>query len=78
MFIIIMIIILGTVTLDEPLEYDHFLQSFLEQSDIDAADPPMSGASPWWEGGGVIAPEVGLLSHSIVIQGEWQNCNMMS
>ena len=63
----------GIVILNEPLEYDHLLQPFLEQSDIDASDPPlMSGDNLWWGDGGMMAAEVGLLSHNIVIQGRTQ------
>lgn len=44
---------------------------FLEQTDLDSADPPLvGGTSPWWVDGGSMAPEVGLLSHNIIIQGE--------
>lgn len=37
--------------------------------DLQLADPP-SEPSPWWGDGGTMAPEVGLLTHNIVIQGE--------
>ena len=54
----------GTVTLSDPLDYDHLVQDFLDASDIAGSD-----GSQWWGDGGSIKPEVGLLTRSIVIQG---------
>ena len=56
----------GTITLDTPLQFDHMVHRFLDPSDISSA--PHS--SRWWGDGGSLAPEVGLLTHNIVIQGE--------
>ena len=56
----------GTITLDTPLQFDHMVHRFLDPSDISSA--PHS--SHWWGDGGSLAPEVGLLTHNIVIQGE--------
>ena len=56
----------GTITLDTPLQFDHIVHRFLDPSDISSA--PHS--SRWWRDGGSLAPEVGLLTHNIVIQGE--------
>ena len=61
------------MTLDEPLDHDHLVQPFLEQADVDSADPPfVGGATPWWGDGGTINAEVGLLSHNIIIQGAYK------
>lgn len=60
----------GRITLNEPLTHDHIVYSFMESSDFQLADPPQTSGSPqWWGDGGLMAPEVGLLSHNIVIQG---------
>ena len=60
----------GRITLNESLAHDHVIYSFMEPSDLQAADPPQTSGSPqWWDDGGQMAPEVGLLSHNIVIQG---------
>ena len=56
----------GTITLDTPLQFDHIVHRFLDPSDISSA--PYS--SLWWGDGGSLAPEVGLLTRNIVIQGE--------
>ncbi len=60
------------VTLTEPLLHDHIVQPFLEQADLNAADPPTTatGTPPWWQNEGPLAPEVGLLTRNIVIQGK--------
>lgn len=58
------------MTIDDPLTYDHVIYDFLEPSDLDNPQPGgMSVDSRWWNDGGKVAPEVGLLSHNIVIQG---------
>ena len=50
--------------------HDHIVYSFMEPSDLLSADPPqVQSGSHWWGDGGAMAPEVGLLSHNIVIQG---------
>lgn len=60
------------VTLAEPLQHDHVIHSFLEDTDLQQADPPLlNGSSAWWGDGGTIAPEVGLLTHNIIIQGKY-------
>ena len=56
----------GLVTLDRPLQYDHLIYSFLAPSDIVSGG---NTSAPWYGDGGSIAPEVGLLTHNIVIQG---------
>ena len=48
--------------------HDHTVYSFMEPSDLLSADPPQSGPQ-WWGDGGTMAPEIGLLSHNVVIQG---------
>ena len=58
------------LTLTEPLQHDHMIHSFLEPSDLEQGDPP-SESDPWWGDGGSMAPEVGLLTHNIVIQGTY-------
>ncbi len=61
----------GLVTFDEPLDFDHLVRDFLEPSDLDSG-PEYGGALDggyWWGDGGSLAPEVGLLTRSIVIQG---------
>ena len=57
---------LGTITLDTPLQFDHTVHNFLNSSDISSAPE----SNRWWGDGGALAPEVGLLTHNIVIQGE--------
>ena len=52
------------ITIDAPLEYDHEIFDFLDPSDLDDPVDPR-----WWNDGGRMAPEVGLLSHNIVVQG---------
>lgn len=62
----------GVLTLTEPLEHDHLIHTFLDPSDLQQVDPPPmtgSGGTPWWGDGGSMAPEVGMLTHNIVIQG---------
>lgn len=60
----------GQITLNGPLSYNHLIYSFMESSDFQSAEPlEAAGSSSWWGDGGTIAPEVGLLSHNIVIQG---------
>ena len=54
-----------TIVFDEPLAHDHVVHSFLSSEDIEQ----LSGASSWWNDNGTMAPEVGLLSRNIVIQG---------
>ena len=58
----------GVITLDQPLHYDHLIYSFLTPSDL-ASGGNISAS--WWGGGGggSMAPEVGLLTHNVVIQG---------
>ena len=58
--------------LEEPLLHDHMVHRFLDPSDLTMADPANPGmATPaWWGDGGDLAPEVGLLTRNIVIQGE--------
>ena len=59
------------MTLSEPLAYDHEIHAFLDVGDLQQADHLSSstGSDPWWGDGGTMAPEVGLLTHNIVIQG---------
>jgi len=57
---------LDTITLDTPLQFDHTVHNFLNSSDISSAPE----SNRWWGDGGALAPEVGLLTHNIVIQGE--------
>ncbi len=61
----------GVLTLTEALDYDHLIHNFLDSSDLEDADPPstVDGANPWWGDGGALAPEVGLFTRNIVIQG---------
>lgn len=56
----------GSVTLDRPLQYDHLIYTFLTPSDVASGGNASAG---WYGDGGSIAPEVGLLTHNIVIQG---------
>ena len=56
----------GVITLDQPLLYDHLIYSFLTPSDLASVG---NISTSWWEDGGSMAPEVGLLTHNIVIQG---------
>ena len=62
------------LTLDQALEYDHVIHSFLEDSDWSGTyDPAVEGGNLnskfWWGNGGSLAPEVGLLTRNIIIQG---------
>lgn len=59
---------LGTITLNEPLFHDHLIHRFLESSDLTSAEPPQT-AQQWWGDGGELAPEVGVITRNIVIQG---------
>ena len=52
------------ITLNAPLEYNHHIFDFLEPSDLEDPSDPR-----WWNDGGHVAPEVGLLSHNIVVRG---------
>ena len=66
----------GVITLNEPLEFDHLIQSFLQPSDLDQGQEgedvvQASSSDYWWGDGGYLASEVGLLTHNIVIQGIW-------
>lgn len=59
------------LTLTEALQHDHLIHSFLAPEDFQQADPPSaSETNYWWGDGGTMAPEVGLLTHNIVIQGK--------
>ena len=58
----------GVVTLDEALEFDHQVHNFLEPSDLNDSYPE-DVMEAWWGDGGSLAPEVGLLTHNIIIQG---------
>lgn len=50
--------------------YNHIIYDFLDPSDLDNRQPGgLSPDSPWWNDEGKVAPEVGLLSHNIIIQG---------
>lgn len=50
--------------------YNHIIYDFLDPSDLDNPQPEgLSPDSQWWNDGEKVAPEVGLLSHNIVIQG---------
>lgn len=62
---------IGVLTLTEPLDHDHVIHTFLDAADLQQAEPAstLDGSHPWWGDGGSIAPEVGLLTHNIVIQG---------
>lgn len=70
-FIILVCIFIGVLTLTEPLEHDHLIHTFLDPGDLQQADPlsAVNGSSPWWGDGGFMAPEVGILTRNIVIQG---------
>ena len=62
------------LTLNRALNHDHVIHSFLEDSDWSGShDPAVEGGNLnskfWWGNGGHLAPEVGLLSRNIVIQG---------
>jgi len=63
---------LGLVMLEEPLLHDHVVHGFLDPSDLTMGDLANAGMAtpPWWGDGGELAPEVGLLTRNIVIQGE--------
>lgn len=54
----------GVITLSAPLMYGHVIHKFLSEEDISE-----SNGDQWWSEGGSLAPEVGLLSRNIVIQG---------
>ena len=58
--------ITGVLTLNQPLLYDHLIYNFLTPSDLTSGG---NISYPWWGDGGLIAPEVGLLTHNVVIQG---------
>ena len=59
-----------SITLEGSLAHDHVVHSFMEPSDLQSADPSQTAdTSHWWGNGGQMAPEIGLLSHNIVIQG---------
>ena len=61
----------GIITLDTELEFDHLVHRFLEPPDLDMVSPEgLPSADFWWGDGGELAPEVGLLTHQIVIQGD--------
>jgi len=67
-------IIGNRLTLDQALEYDHVIHSFLEDSDWSKTyDPTVEGGNLnskfWWGNGESLAPEVGLLTRNIIIQG---------
>ncbi len=70
----------GQLSLNEPLVHDHVVYSFMEASDLLSADPPQAqSGSQWWGDGGTMAPEVGLLSRSIIIQGITAHiCNVLN
>ena len=61
---------MGTVTINEPLEYSHYVHQFVSDDEID--NLINNSLDQWW-GSGVedltLSPEVGLLSHNIIIQG---------
>ena len=62
------------ITLDRALSHDHVIHSFLDHSDwLGSHDPSVVrgnlNSKFWWGDGGYLAPEVGLLSRNIVIQG---------
>lgn len=59
------------MTLTEPLDYDHVIHSFLDPSDLLLSDMVGGSTTPWWADGGAMAPEVGLLTHNIIIQGKY-------
>ena len=61
----------GQVTLDASLSHSHLVHPFMEPSNFQSADPlQIQGSAHWWGDGGQMAPEVGHLSHNIVIQGK--------
>ena len=61
----------GVVTLDAQLEFDHLVHRFLESQDLNLVSPEgLPSADFWWGDGGQLAPEVGLLTHQIIIQGD--------
>ena len=60
------------LTFDTPLQFDHVVHRFLEDSDLDSASSSQQQegvGEQWWGDGGSLAPEVGLLTRSIVVQG---------
>ena len=65
-------IAVSVITLDNALHFDHKIHHFLEASDFSDAQPvedDVTTSSFWWGDGGTMSPEVGLLSHNIVIEG---------
>ena len=62
----------GTLTLTEPLLYDHLVWNLIEDLDLDNAASSNSdpASNMWWYNQREFAPEVGLLTHNIVIQGK--------
>ncbi len=63
---------IGAVTIDEPLEHAHTVQKFLSDQQLSAWINSSVNDSTWWggtEGDVTLSPEVGLLSHNIIIQG---------
>ena len=61
----------GVITLNEGLEFDHLVHRFLEPLDLDTVSPEgLPDSNFWWGDGGQLAPEVGLLTHQIIIQGD--------
>ena len=62
----------GTVTFSEPLNYNHLVWLLVEDSDLASmADSNADRAEDlWWYNQRELAPEVGLLTHNIVIQGQ--------
>lgn len=61
----------GLLTLTESLEHDHVIHTFLDPGDLQQVEPlsAVNESGAWWGDGGSMAPEVGLLTHNIVIQG---------
>jgi len=60
------------ITLDQDLDYDHMIYTFLDQSEWMGSHDPEDGdlnTQYWWGNGGQMSPEVGLLSRNIIIQG---------
>ena len=55
----------GILTFQEPLNYSHVIHDFLSSEEIEQ----ITNKTSWWGDGGRLAPEVGLLSRNIVIQG---------
>ena len=62
----------GTITIDEPLKYSHVVHQFVSDSELEVWKNGNLDNNPWWGGKKedvTLSPEVGLLSHNIVIQG---------